>query len=91
MALVKNINGSVDNNPPSGYSSWREYWEQKMGRKFSNCSCLSCAKKAEVGGHVKKVYGSNEWYIVPICYSHNSSANTSSYEVRDADLLPVRR
>lgn len=89
MALVKNIKGSSDNNPPSGYSSWREYWEVNKKRKFSFCSCTTCSKDAEVGGHVKKVYGSNEWYIVPICTRHNNFSYTDSYEVKDEDLLRV--
>ena len=89
MALVKNINGSSDNIPPSGYNSWKQYWEHKKMRKFANCSCISCSKKAEVGGHVKKVYGSNEWYIVPVCTYHNNYTFTSPYEVKDDDLLKV--
>lgn len=89
MALVKNIRGSSDNNPPKGYSSWKEYWEDKKHRKFSGCSCITCPRMAEVGGHVKKVYGSGEWYIVPICSKHNSPSYTDSFEVRDDDLLRV--
>ena len=91
MALVKNINGSSDNTPPRGYSSWKEYWEDKKKRKFSDCSCISCTKKAEVGGHVKKVYGTNAWYIVPICTVHNNLSSTVSYEVKDGDLLTVNQ
>ena len=87
MALVKNINGTSDNTPPRGYNSWKEYWEDKKKRRFSKCSCTTCRNTASVGGHVKKVYGTNEWYIVPICTSHNSV--TDSYEVKDDDLLAV--
>ena len=89
MALVKNLKNSSDNNPPKGYASWRDYWEEKKNRKFSGCSCTICANKAEVGGHVKRVYGTNEWYIVPICSKHNHPAFTDSYTVRDEDLLRV--
>ena len=91
MALVKNIKGSSDNTPPKGYSSWKEYWEDMKNRRFSYCSCVSCNMRAEVGGHVKKVNGSNAWYIVPICISHNNKPDTFSYEVRDEDLLPVNQ
>ena len=90
MALVKNISGSSDNDPPKGYATWKEYWEANMHRKFSVCSCVSCPKTAVVGGHVKKVYGSGEWYIVPICAAHNNASYTDPYEVKDADLLRVR-
>lgn len=89
MALVKNLHGSADNNPPAGYLSWRDYWERNKGRKFSDCSRSDCHKAAEVGGHVKKVYGSNEWYIVPLCRACNSPSNTDEFVVRDADLLRV--
>ncbi len=87
MALVQNIHGSADNTPPAGYSSWKEYWEKKKNKKFSLCSCTTCFQKASVGGHVKKVHDSNEWYIVPLCSSCNSYANTDPFEVNDADLL----
>ena len=90
MALVKNLIGTTDNNPPVGYSSWREFWEANMYRRFSVCSCVTCSNKAEVGGHVKKVFGSGEWYIVPICYTHNNPSNVDPYEVADSDLLRVR-
>ena len=90
MALVKNIHGSSDNNAPVGYSSWKDYWEKNKHRKFSTCSCLSCSKLAEVGGHVKRVYGSNEWFIVPLCYDCNNYSNEEAFEVRDSDMLSVR-
>lgn len=86
MAIVKNINGTSD-NLPVGYASWRHFWESKMHRRFSYCSCISCSNLADVGGHVKKVYGSGEWYIVPICYRHNNLSSSYTYEVSDADLL----
>lgn len=90
MALVKNLNGTSDNMPPAGFSSWKEYWEVKMNRRFSLCSCLTCYKSAAVGGHVKKVYGSGEWYIVPICSGHNNLSDDILYEVADSDMLRVR-
>lgn len=90
MAIVKNLNGTSDNRPPAGYSSWKEYWEEKMNRRFSLCSCTDCYKTAEIGGHVKKVNGSGEWYIVPICQEHNRLSSVYQYEVKDADMLRVR-
>ncbi len=89
MAAVRNINGSADNRPPLGYTSWREYWEKNKGRRFGACSCVECVRDAEVGGHVKKVYGDNSWYIVPICYGHNNLSSDVVYNVNDTDLLPV--
>ncbi len=89
MALVKNIQGSSDNTPYDGSSSWKEYWEERKGRKFSYCSHVGCFQLAEVGGHVKKVHGTGEWYIIPLCSKCNNYANTDPYEVNDADLLRV--
>ncbi len=89
MALVKNISGSGKYNPPSGYDSWKEYWEISKRRRFSKCSCTTCIRNAEHGGHVEKVYGSGEWYIVPLCYEHNNPGFVSPYEVMDDDLLLV--
>ena len=66
---VKNLNGTSDNSHPAGYSSWIDFWEKKTGRKAYFCSCVGCSSKAAVGAHVKKVYGQNNWYIVPLCMS----------------------
>jgi len=89
MALVKNISGSSKYNPPSGYGSWKEYWEARKYRRFSYCACITCQNRAEVGGHVKMVYGPNDWYIIPICSFHNNPSFVEPYTVRDDDLLPV--
>ena len=90
MTIVKNLNGTSDNRPPLGYSSWKDYWEATMHRRFTLCSCLTCRYSASVGGHVKKVNGSGEWYIVPICSFHNNLPSDYSYEVDDSDMLRVR-
>lgn len=89
MALVKNLNGTSDNNPPAGYVSWREWWEVKKGRKFSTCSRSDCSKSAEVGAHVQKVGPSNKWYIVPLCKGCNNEKKDLVFEVRDEDLEPI--
>jgi len=89
MVLVHNLNGTSDNLPPKGYSSWKEWWEEKKGRKFSTCSRSGCATSAEVGAHVQKVYGGNAWYIVPLCRSCNGKSSTEKFEVRENDLQPV--
>lgn len=90
MALVRNISGTSDNTPPKGYSSWKEFWESKMNRRLSSCSNLSCDRRADHGGHVKKVHGLGEWYIVPLCDKCNNPYNTDSFSVKDTDLLRVR-
>ena len=89
MTKVKNLNGTTNNTPPRGYTTWKEWWEYKKSRKFSTCSRESCPQNATVGAHVQKVYGGNEWYIVPLCRSCNNQSSTVQFEVRDADLQAV--
>lgn len=40
-------------------------------------------------GFVKLVYGQNNWYIVPLCYAHNSMS--SDFSVNSEDLVPVNQ
>ena len=89
MTKVKNLNGTSDNTPPRGYSSWRAWWEAQTGRRFGTCSCSSCASSATVGAHVQKVGSDNKWYIVPLCSSCNVSKKNVEFYVRDADLVAV--
>lgn len=88
VVYVKNLHGTSDNNPPNGYTSWRDFWEKKTGRKFGICSAIDCEEDAEVGGHVKKT-NSQKWYIVPLCKEHNSSANDEEFLIMKDDLCPV--
>ncbi len=85
---VKNLNGTSDNKPPVGYASWKEWWEAKKGRTFGECSKRGCNNRAEVGGHVKKEMGTNEWYIVPLCKGCNGM-HGQSFEVLKFDLEAV--
>ncbi len=87
MTYVYNVNGSSRYEAPAGYASWKEFWEKRTGRHFDKCSCPSCMNRADVGGHVRRAHGTNEWYIVPICYSHNNS--TDYYLVNEYDMVPV--
>ena len=86
--LVKNLHGTSDNQPPSGYSSWIEFWEQYTGR--SARSCKHCGLPYYlVGAHVQKVHGSNEWYIVPLCSACNHL--DIEFYVDEYDLVPVKQ
>ena len=57
--LVKNLSGTGSErySDPHGYSSWKEFWKANKGYWPSICSARGCYKPAEVGAHVKKVYG----------------------------------
>lgn len=90
MMKVKNLNGTSDNKVPSGYISWKDWWEKKSGKTFSTCSCSGCSESAKVGGHVQKnLQSDRSWYIVPLCNSCNVAKKDIVFEVRDADLEPV--
>ncbi|NMB34416.1 MAG: hypothetical protein GX992_09380 [Clostridium sp.] len=89
MTKVKNLNGTSDRTPPKGYSSWREWWETKKGRKFDDCSCQGCAYRAKHGSHVQKVSGPRNWHIVPLCETCNLGKKDREFYVRDADLEPI--
>lgn len=96
---VKNANGTSRFNPPTGYSSWLEYWENMSKKSLStkeqySCSCCDQAtsKGDFCGAHVQKTNSSSrEMYIIPICRRCNGRNNTFRI---DEDLLkptPSRR
>ena len=91
MARVVNKKCTSNDNPPSGYDSWKDYWEKSMGRRFSTCSCTECFNSAEVGGHVIRVGDISTTFIVPICFEHNNYRNDEPYYVHDNDLLRLRQ
>lgn len=75
---VRNINGTSDNKCKCG--DWLKHW-QKYGGGIttiltSSCSVQGCMSPAQVGAHVQKDglggFGADEWYIVPMCRSHNA-------------------
>ena len=72
LIKVKNIHNTSDRLPPTGYFSWKDFWMKKTGLPWPTyCQVHECYKRAEVGAHVVTVYGSREWYIVPLCQEHN--------------------
>lgn len=89
--LVKNLSGTGSErySDPHGYSSWKEFWKANKGYWPSICSAKDCYKPAEVGAHVKKVYGGNQWYIVPLCSGCNH--RTDSFYVEESMLVPINR
>lgn len=87
--LVKNLHNTSDRRP-DGYRNWKEFWEAKAGRRFGKCACVSCGNRAEAGGHVKAVYGGNEWYITPLCEAHNNYNFNYNFYVPADSLVRVR-
>lgn len=85
---VKNLNGTSDNKVPAGYVSWKDFWEKKSGHTANSCHRLYCTSTFYiVGAHVQLVNGGNEWYIVPLCSTHNQSKDTEFYVT--GPLVPV--
>jgi hypothetical protein len=74
MAKIKNINGTSDTICKCG--SWLNHWEKFSGQTIPTyCSETRCTNKDLVGAHVQKAYSTdNQWYIIPLCKSHNNSS-----------------
>lgn len=86
---VKNKNGTADKTPPSGYSSWLDFWEKNKKQQASKCEVLLCKGKADVGGHVIKSGEGGKEYILPICYACNNKPEDEIFKARETDLVPV--
>jgi hypothetical protein len=83
---VKNINGTSDNTCKC--LSWLEHWKKFSGQSVSNyCPESKCTQKPEVGAHVQKDNSTDtNWYIIPLCKSHNKQTS-ESLDVSDAVKL----
>ena len=86
---VRNKKGTGSKTPPSGYSSWLEYWEDKKGQKATECKAHGCDGSADVGGHVIKSGQGGKEYILPICNGHNALPEDKEYTAWEDDLVPV--
>lgn len=73
IQTVKNINGTgVNAVLPFGYSSWKNFGEQKTGLTADSCHKVGCSATMNiVGAHVQIEGYGNSWYIVPLCQSDN--------------------
>lgn len=81
MASVKNINGTSNNNCKCG--SWLKHWKIFSGRTANYCSEKSCLQKTDlVGAHVQKTTSDTNWYIIPLCKTHNAA--TGELNVADS-------
>ncbi len=89
--IVRNKKGSAQDRPPSGFSSWLEYWESKKG-KATRCEIYSthgCSNKADLGGHVYKTGESWKVFIIPMCTACNNQPENEDLKAMDSDLIPV--
>lgn len=73
---VNNVNGTSDKNCKCG--SWLDHWKKHSRQIRNYCSEVQCANKSEVGAHVQKDSSTDSnWYIVPLCTSHNRETGRS--------------
>lgn len=71
---VKNINGTSNNK--CNCSSWLQHWEKFSKKNAGLCVERICRQNAEHGAHVQKDdENDNNWYIIPLCASHNLKAD----------------
>lgn len=87
---VKNKKGTADKEPPSGYTSWLDFWEKEKGKKATDCEVLGCKKNPDVGGHVIKSGEGSKEYILPMCYSCNNKSDDEIFEAWENDLVSVK-
>lgn len=67
---VTNINGTSDKICRCG--SWLAHWGNFSREKLPDlCPEVRCREKPEVGAHVQRA-GSNDWFILPLCKTHNA-------------------
>ena len=86
---VKNKKGTSDKNPPSGYSSWLDFWEKKKAKKANTCEVLHCNGKPDMGGHVIKVGEGGKEYILPMCSECNNKPDDEIFKAWENDLVFV--
>lgn len=70
--------------PSCGCKSWLDHWVRSTGsRKIPTCAVYKCSNKAVVGGHINACDTvNNEWWIMPLCSTHNSSFRTECFDVK---------
>lgn len=83
---VKNINGTSDNK--CHCESWLDHWKnfsQVHNPKY--CVEKTCIKAPKHGAHVQKdQLGDSNWYIVPLCVTHNLRKG-EEIEISDNTIL----
>lgn len=90
MPKVININGTSDTTCKCG--SWLEHWKNFSRQSLPyHCCEKYCINTNLVGAHVQ-ISGSddNSWYIVPLCYTHNSSTKELKI-VESVMLVPANK
>ena len=84
--IVTNINGTSQNTCRCG--SWLDHWKKFSGQSIPTyCPEQHCLQKPEVGAHVQKNSSTdNNWFIIPLCKSHNGDYG-KTLDVNDSIVL----
>lgn len=89
LIAARNLPGyRYNQNVPSGYTSWLDYWQKKRNLVAGNCRCCGKPNNDLVGGHVEAI-GYTGVYIVPLCACCNNSENHKAFYVNDQDFVRV--
>ena len=74
---VKNVSGISDDTCNCG--SWLGHWKKFSGQPLPTfCPQITCVQKPAVGAHVQKDnLGDSNWYIVPLCATHDGKKGQS--------------
>lgn len=74
---VRNINGTGENTCKCG--GWLDHWKKFSGQSVPTfCPEEKCTQKAEVGAHVQREISTDgNWYIYPLCKTHNGKHGES--------------
>ena len=60
-----------------GHKTWLGHWERATGLLRNKCRAKGCARRAQVGAHVKVVgWDGRTTWIVPFCQRHNKRPST---------------
>lgn len=89
---VKNKKNTSNKTPPTGYTSWLDFWEKKKEKEATVCERLGCTETKDlVGAHVIKSGVSSKEYILPLCKGSkcNHTSNEDEFDVWDNDLVSV--
>ena len=83
MVKIRNIDGTSDNKCKC--ENWLDHWEKHSKLTTKYCAERACTNKDIVGAHVQKTTSDMNWYIVPLCNSHNKSKG--ELEISDTYIL----
>lgn len=88
---VQNINGTSDNECKCG--SWKAHWEKynENGDEWPMlCSEVGCIESATEGAHVQKEDEKDKnWYIIPLCKTHNGLHGKELEVVASTSFAPA--